>query len=385
MKTSAGIIVTVLLFAGLLVLSAKAEDKKMAGFFHQAGEKAVKEGNDEEAIKQFRMALKCDPNHSGAVFALAQVYARKLEPTSVTDLYKTWLDAMKNVRNPGKEQRAAAKKIKYEMRILTKLVEIEKKYAKKFAALGQSLKGHDNPKAIECYGIAIKLDPKNSAIARVYKRLTGDKAKATADDSEIEKLEGIRIVKQLAFEDFTAKTAGWPQSSKAYCKDGRYLVKAGTRRINIYYRQNNKTKNFYAECEAQFVSDKAEEASAGMCFRVLDSRNYYLFLVSTSGKFGVWVVKDGIKTDLTGAEEHTSPAEFKCFKPSSEIGKWTSKNIISVAMIKEEILCYVNRKLVYSCTNDQIYSGGQIGYCVNGGNSLYAFDNFKIYSAILPR
>jgi hypothetical protein len=122
-----------------------------------------------------------------------------------------------------------------------------------------------------------------------------------------------------------------------------------------------------------------------MCFRALDGRNYYLFLVSTSGKFGLWLIKDGIKTDLTGAEKHTSPAEFKCFKPSSEIGKWTSKNIISVAMVKEEILCYVNRKLVYSCTNDKLYSGGQIGFNVNGGNSLYAFDNFKIYSAILPK
>jgi Tfp pilus assembly protein PilF len=121
-KTSISIIVTVLLFAGFLVLSAKADDKKMAGFFHKAGEKAAEEGNDEEAVKQFRMALKCDPNHSGAVISLARVYARKLEPTSIADLYKTWLDAMKNVSNPGKEQRAIAKQIKSEMMVLTELV-----------------------------------------------------------------------------------------------------------------------------------------------------------------------------------------------------------------------------------------------------------------------
>jgi tetratricopeptide (TPR) repeat protein len=374
-------------FAALFVFPAAADDTKDADLFTKAGGNAYREGDIEKALKQLEMALQCDPTHPGATQMLVKVYAKTLEPHKIVELYENWLKAYKRLRDPMRDRMIMEDRIKADLESLVKLVEIEKEYAKKFVALGARVKYNDKEAAIGFYGMARFLDPTNASIKRVHNKLTGGGA-SDEEDAGIGELEGIHLGRCLTEDDFSKESNHWKKTSKASYQDNQYVITSGKYITNIRFEEGCKPADFYAEAEVRYMGKgKASDTmAAGICFRIQDPKNYYVFMVSTNGKLGLWIVKNGIKLDMTGKEDKGyGSTTFGCCEPDPTIGRYTSMNILSVAMVNEKIICYVDRKPVFRCEDDRFSKGGKIGLTVNGGSHQFGFDNFKVFAAVMPK
>jgi hypothetical protein len=119
-----------------------------------------------------------------------------------------------------------------------------------------------------------------------------------------------------------------------------------------------------------------------MVFRTNSNNTFYVFLISPDGKFGLWLLNQGYKTDLTGKEQGP-PLDFTCCIPSKHVKKNKSKNHIAVAIVGSKIFCYVNDNLVFKCEEGTLQSG-TVGFAVSRGSNMYAFDNFKVKECSLP-
>jgi hypothetical protein len=365
---------------------AAANDKEVANLYHEAGLKAMNSGDTEKAAEQFRKALQRYPVHVDALVDFGRLLTDELDAGGLVELYESWLKAYRNLSAPTKEQVEVAQKIGKSLEDLKDIERIDRTFSRKFAALARSLKRKDKDTAVEAYNIALTLDPKNSGAAREYAKLTGEDAKPSGK-SKSGKLAGVKLGKMLMSEEFSKTNTDWfMKTGMAYMEKGKYVVISDEKPTLARYHYAFKPKDFYVETEIRLGGRADEHTAGGLCFRVMENNDFYVFYISPRGRYGAWAVQNGHKKDLTGKEGSNSPpGRFACGAVSKYVKKGNAKNHIAVGFVGSSFFCYVNGHLVFKCEDNSIAEGGTIGCSVNGGNHTFAFDNYKVHEATLAK
>jgi hypothetical protein len=130
--------------------------------------------------------------------------------------------------------------------------------------------------------------------------------------------------------------------------------------------------DFGAEVEAQTSSDYARY---GIRFRIQggDNPSYYIFVVTTDGKYYVDTLLNGDWTDVSPVA--TTASQY--------INKGKAKNTLGVLAQGSQISLYINRTLVKTFTDDSIDSG-LIGVLAGPGDSTsteVTFSRFTVLTA----
>ncbi|TET32915.1 MAG: hypothetical protein E3J72_18475 [Planctomycetota bacterium] len=383
-KRSLRIVTAVLILFVCLV--AVADDKEMADLYYKAGQKALKDGNTEKATEQFRKALKSYPAHADAVVALGDMLFEDLNVTGLVKLFGEWLRAFKGLPNPTERQIGVSNRLTSRLEDLRILERTDKKFSRKYAALGKSLKRKDKAAAVRTYETALALDPSNSSAAREYRKLTGESAKP-AKKKKPGKLAGVKLGKLLMSEEFSRPNADWyMRDGWAFMEDGKYMMNSATSPLNARYKTAFRPAGFYVETEIKLEGNVKKYSAAGLCYQVQNNQTFYILYISPQGKFGAWAVKDGHKKDLTGKERSNAPVgTFECCVSSKYINKGKAKNVIAVGVVGTKHFFYINKHMVFKCDDYTITNPGTLGCSVNAGSHTFSFDNFKTYEATLAR
>jgi len=376
----------VLAVACLFVPFVAADDSEMADLYYNAGQKSLKGGNTEKATEQFRKALKSYPAHADAVVALGDMLFEDLNVSGLVKLFGEWLGAFKGLPNPTKKQIGVSNRLTSRLEDLRILERTDKKFSRKYAALGKSLKRKDKAAAVRTYETALALDPSNSSAAREYRKLTGESAKP-AKKKKPGKLAGVKLGKLLMSGEFSQPTSNWfMRDNWAFMENGKYMVQSRERPTTCRYSNIFSPTDFYIETEIQLAGNIKEYSAAGLCFRVQSNNIFYIFYISPQGNYGVWAVRDGYNKDLTGKEYGSTPSGLpRCSVASKHIKKGKARNHIAVGFVGTKLFCYINKRMVFNCEDDNITLGGTVGCSVNGGKHLFAFDNYKLHEATLAK
>jgi tetratricopeptide (TPR) repeat protein len=372
----------------LFVPFVAADDSEMADLYYKAGDKALKAGNTEKATEQFRKALKSYPAHADAVVALGDMLFEDLDVSGLVKLFGEWLKVFKGLPNPTEKQIEVSNRLTSRLEDLRVLERTDRKFSKKYAALGKSLKRKDKAAAVRNYETALALDPSNSSAAREYRKLTGESAKpAKKKKKKPGKLVGVKLGKMLMSEEFSKPSSDWyMRDGWAFMEDGKYMMNSATSPLIARYKNAFRPANFYVETEIKLKGNVKQYSAGGLCFQVQSNQTFYLFMISPQGKFGAWAVKDGNKKDLTGKERSNAPVgTFECCVASKHINKGKAKNVIAVGIVGTKHFYYINKHMVFKCDDYTITNPGTLGCAVNTGSHTFSFDNFKTYEATLAR
>lgn len=363
----------------LVCLIAVADDREMADLFHNAGVKALESGDKEKAAGQFQKALKRYPTHPDAVVQLGIIFTSQVDISGLTKLYGEWLKAFKGLAQPSRKQIEVSVKLKSRLTDLYELEKINKKYSKKFAALGRSLKRKDKDAALKAYANAMEIDPGNSSAARDYKKLAG----AEFDSSDKSKgpvgKKDFKLGKLVVSEDYSTPSNHWYQRDNfCWYKNGKYFVQSEPGfTYSSRYEEKFRPSDFYMEVELRLLEKQTEGAAGGFLFCHNSDGSCYFYMITFEGKFGAWVnSRTTGKKDFTG-KEVGPPQKLTCSATSKHIKKGKSKNLLAVAKVGTKMFCYVNKKKILSF-EDAAVSSGCVGFMVNPG-SKYEYDNFKLY------
>ncbi|MHC4661618.1 MAG: tetratricopeptide repeat protein [Planctomycetota bacterium] len=360
----------------LICLAASAGDRKIADLFYNAGMKAVEQGDTDKAIEQFEKALDSYGAHPDAVLQLGNIYSSRLDTTALIPLYEKWLKAFGELARPTEKQADVSQKLAASLLDFKELERIDKKFARKFLSLAKALKKKDEDAAGRACEKALQLDPGYTAAAREYKKLTGSES---AKPSRSKKKE--YTVGGLVFaDDYSEKKIQWYlEENFCWYEKGKYIVKSDhvcpfTSRFSTF-----RPANFYMEVKMQLQSTPDDSSAAGFLFRFQSAASMMSCMYSADGKFGLWILHNGVKKDLTGKATGAG-MNFKCGIPSKHIKKGKATNRIAMACVGSKLYFYANGKEVYRF-EDSTLGPGLVGFTVNTGHHKYAWDDFRIHEA----
>ena len=175
-------------------------------------------------------------------------------------------------------------------------------------------------------------------------------------------------------EDFSDITRGWSQVIEShgimnYDENG-YRMWVNTPGYNYWSTAGLNFTDVLIEVDASRLSGP-EENRFGLICRYQDAENYYFFIISSDGYFGIGKVING-ETTLLGQEMMT---HFPGIKPGEAL------NHLNASCVGEYLSLYINDQPV-AMTKDTDLDSGDVGLLAGAFEKAgvdILFDNFIVY------
>lgn len=175
-------------------------------------------------------------------------------------------------------------------------------------------------------------------------------------------------------DDFSNPASGWFTAANEiglaeYTSDGFFHIRINAPGYNFWSTPAKTFTNVIIEADSVKLSGP-EINRIGLICRYQNPQNYYFFIISTDGYYGVGKVKDGVSTLLAQTQMERSPAVL----PGAAI------NHLRGECVGDTLIFYVNQKPL-AIVADPDFSSGDVGLLVGtfdeAGIDVY-FDNFIV-------
>jgi hypothetical protein len=175
-------------------------------------------------------------------------------------------------------------------------------------------------------------------------------------------------------DSFSDPHSGWGQfngeAGVAGYTDGAYHIYIKSPNVNLWAHPGMDFDTVHVEVDATTASGPQENRMGLIC-RQKDDVNFYYFIISADGYYGIGKVKDG-QWSLLNADE---------MQQHSAIHAGSQVNHIRADCISSLLILYVNDQLVGSA-QDTDFSSGDVGLLAGAfdtpGAEIY-FDNFVVF------
>ena len=175
-------------------------------------------------------------------------------------------------------------------------------------------------------------------------------------------------------DDFSDPSSGWDVESTAksefYYKDGEYHIKAKDAKYAVWISHDEwgELTDFIFEADTRLV-DGPKNSRAGLIFRLKDSENFYLFLVSGDGSY------------LVGTRTGGQWTVLKNWTESEFINEGYGGNHLKVICKGSKVEAFVNGHHLTTVVTEESFAIGQVGLMIDTiePNGHVAFDNLKVY------
>lgn len=178
----------------------------------------------------------------------------------------------------------------------------------------------------------------------------------------------------VLYKDFFEQpNSGWGQFSGEMGEsgyiNGTYHILAQKPNTNVWTHPGKNFSDVRIEVSILALSGPLQNRIGTIC-RLVDDKNYYFFVISADGFYGIGKVKNGQTILLTGKE----------MLPSNAILTGNQINQLSTECSKNTLTLEINNTLVQSVKDDD-FSRGDIGILAGAfeqpGPDIY-FDNFIV-------
>jgi len=177
------------------------------------------------------------------------------------------------------------------------------------------------------------------------------------------------VLYQDAFEN---PKSGWGEMDNevgvAGVSDGGYHIHVNAPNVNIWAHPGLDFATTRIEAEMYAPAEPSENRMGLIC-RMKDDANFYFFVISVDGYYGIGKVKDGQWAQLSGQ-----------MQPHNAILTGGQINIVRADCIGSFLILYVNGQLVGS-VEDSDFTSGDVGLLAGSfatpGADVY-FDNFVV-------
>lgn len=177
-------------------------------------------------------------------------------------------------------------------------------------------------------------------------------------------------------DDFSNKDGNWDQVNVEgegitdYTNDG-YQIRVETANMDVWANPEGQTfTDVRVEVQAQKVTGGIDNNDYGVICRYKDESNFYFFIISSDGYYGIGKVKDG-NQELIGMEN---------MLPSDVINQGDATNDIRGDCVGNTLTLYINSQQIDSQT-DSDFTEGNIGLMAGTFDETptdILFDNFKV-------
>ncbi len=173
---------------------------------------------------------------------------------------------------------------------------------------------------------------------------------------------------------FSNPQSGWgelnsPAGTAGYI-DGAYHIAVNQGNVNLWTHPGMNFATTHQEISILPIAGPQENRMGLIC-RLKDDKNFYFFVISADGYYGIGKMKDGQTSLLTG----------KDMQPHTSILTGSQINRIRADCIGNLLILYVNNILVTS-VKDEDFDSGDVGILAGSfdqpGADIY-FDNFVVY------
>jgi len=174
-------------------------------------------------------------------------------------------------------------------------------------------------------------------------------------------------------DDFSDQSTGWekvnsPYELKGYSADG-YLISVKTPNSRAWSVADLPLTDTEIQVQTQKMSGP-EDTNFGLICRYRNKDNFYSFLISSDGYYGIMKVENGVET-LLGSDQFTY---------SEQINRGDDINQIAVICIGNELSLSVNDHLLQT-VKDTSFPTGKVGMIVETrmeGNAAVIFSDFSV-------
>ncbi len=175
-------------------------------------------------------------------------------------------------------------------------------------------------------------------------------------------------------DDFSSPESGWLTAANEiglaeYTSDGLFHIRVDAPGYNFWSTPGLNVTNVIIEVDSVKLSGP-EINRIGLVCRYQNPQNYYFFIISTDGYYGVGKVKDGVSTLLAQSQMERNGAVL----PGAAINRLRGE------CVGNTFIFYVNQKPL-SIVDDPDFPTGDVGLLVGAfdtaGVDVY-FDNFIV-------
>jgi hypothetical protein len=173
---------------------------------------------------------------------------------------------------------------------------------------------------------------------------------------------------------FSNPESGWgelttPAGTAGYV-NGAYRFVVNQPNVNLWSHPGMEFTNLHEEVSLMTAAGPQENRMGLVC-RLQDDKNFYFFVISADGYFGIGKVKDGQTSLLTGDQMQRSDA----------ILTGTQINRVRADCLGNALILYVNGTMVATTTDADFVSGdvGLLGGTFDQPGAEIYFDNFVVY------
>lgn len=178
----------------------------------------------------------------------------------------------------------------------------------------------------------------------------------------------------LFADDFSDPNSGWDriQADEGITDyaDGRYRIFVNQPQHDYWANPGRSFEDVRVEVDATKAGGP-DDNDFGLICRYQDTENFYAFLISSDGYFGVMKVAQG-SSEMLGTDGLQS---------TDAIRQGATTNHIRGDCVGSQLTLYVNGEKVYSAT-DSAFSSGDVGLLAGtydiSGTDIH-FDNFFVY------
>lgn len=165
--------------------------------------------------------------------------------------------------------------------------------------------------------------------------------------------------------------------TREFTSDGFYHLhntRPGTAETGIF-RSDAIYNGVTIEMVGRLESASQPNSAYGIVFRYSDENNYNVFAVDGRGRYSIWVRLNGEWIELRKRAENWTPDA--AIQP---VGK---SNVLSVSLLNETLIGYVNNRQVVR-VSDASLQNGQIGiyFATDDGEALVSVDSYRVFSTI---
>jgi hypothetical protein len=174
---------------------------------------------------------------------------------------------------------------------------------------------------------------------------------------------------------FSNPQSGWGEWSSLpgtanYSPDGAYHIVVSQPNVNIWTHPGLSFSNIHEEVSLMSATE-ARANRMGLICRLKDNQNFYFFVISADGQYGIGKVKDGQVSLLSGEK----------MQPNDSILTGSQVNRLRADCLGNVLMIYVNGTYITSVT-DNDFTSGDVGILAGTfdqpGTDVY-FDNFVVF------
>jgi len=177
-------------------------------------------------------------------------------------------------------------------------------------------------------------------------------------------------------DDFSNKSGNWDEVNAEdgvtnYANDA-YQIRVNTTQLDVWANPEGQSfTDVRIEVQATKQAGSTDNNDFGLICRYQDESNYYYFIISSDGYYGIGKVKDGVQNLIDMADNNMLPTD------TITVGDAT--NTIRADCVGSTLTLYVNGQQVDSKT-DTDFTEGNVGLMAGTFEEVYTdilFDNFK--------